>query len=168
MCQEEMSVAESRHVAILTVSLGGCVRRKLKGRMFANLAGLTRSGLEAKLAELAAKISVRARLYKAIEMLDSPDDPDGAVEVAQFVYDADRTLIAESLEHIAQFYRPEATGPRARHWMVQAVEKAGTREAKLLLERFASVERASPQCHPLPVHSIREAIDHLGTMKTRP
>jgi hypothetical protein len=151
MCQEELRVARDRFVPVLTIRLRGPVPDDLKGRLYLDVSDLSGLGLTNALIDLAATVNSRGRLYNTIEALDPQNHPDDTLIAARSLSDdIDPTLIAESLQRIASFYRPE-TSPRTRFWLALTIGKAGTREASEALEHF------SWEDHPYPQEGIRQA-----------
>jgi TIR domain len=158
-CQEELDTARARSVPILTARLAGEVPDALKGRLYSDVGGLAGPALENALAKMATAIDVRARLYKTIGTLDPQNHPEETRQAAQFLGDeADRTLLAESLEHIASYYTSESDYT-TRYWLALAVGRAGTCEAKRILRRF------SWEKHPLPLEGIRLARQMLKGLR---
>ena len=156
VCQEELRTARAQSVPIMTVRLAGAVPSELKERLYKNVGGLAGGALEQAQAELAAIIAIRARLYRRIAALNPNNPPEVTRAVAQSLSDdADRTLIAESLDHIASFYRLEAD-ETTRFWLALAVGKAGTCKAREILKRF------SWESHPFPKEGIRQAQEMLS------
>ncbi len=161
VCQEELSIARTRFIPVLTARLSGDLPNELKDRLYANLRGLTGAALEEALSSLAVIVSVRARLYDKIMTLAPQNNPEETTKAAQsIVDDVDPTLIAESLDHIASFYDPDAN-PTTRFWLALAVGKAGTCRAKELLKRF------SWENHPYPREGIRQANEMLGQLRCK-
>lgn len=156
VCQDELRTAQAQSVPTLTVRLTGVVPAELKERLYKNVEGLAGGALERALAEVAAIVAIRAQLYKRIAALNPNNPPEVTRAVAQSLSDdADRTLIAESLDHIASFYRPDAD-ETTRFWLALAVGKAGTCKAREILKRF------SWESHPFPKEGIRQAQERLS------
>jgi hypothetical protein len=158
-CQEELKTARAKSVPVLTVRLSGAVPDELKGRLYRDVEGLSGEALESVLAELATTIGIRARLYKTIQTLDPQNHPEETRKAAQYLGDeADRTLIAESLDHIASFYRAESD-ETTRFWLALAIGRAGTHKARGILRRFSWEDR------PLPREGIRQALQMLSGLR---
>jgi TIR domain len=145
MCQEELQVSRERFVPVLTIRLRGAVPDDLKTRLYLDVSRLSGPALADALTELATTVNSRGTLYNTIEALNPRNHPNDTLIAAQSLSDdTDPTLIAESLQRIASFYRPE-TSPSTRFWLALTIGKAGTREASDVLEQFTWEDHAYPQ-----------------------
>jgi hypothetical protein len=153
-CQTELRTASTRHVPVITVRLWGEVPAELRDRVFLDVEGL--SDEAGALNTLAAALTRRARLHRRILALDLPGDPATPWAAAELLVErVDSTLLAESVELLAAFYRPDVH-PATRYWLALALGKAGTARAGAILDGLAW------ETHPYPLRGIREARQSLG------
>jgi hypothetical protein len=154
-CQQELAVARSRLVPILTARLNGKLPEEMKSRICVDLCDLTPVGAAERIADLAEKVAKRAKLYNTITALSPSNTPAKTRAAAESLFtDFAPTLLAESLLHISKFCGGEAD-PITRQRLALAIARAGTMEAKELLSRLDWSD------HPLPQRGILQALELL-------
>ena len=154
-CQAELRTARTRHVPVITVRLRGDVPAELMDRVFLDAEDLRGPEEASALDALAATVATRARLHRRIGALDADDSNEQWRRAERLFEEVDRTLLAESAQHLALFYRPDVP-PATRYWLALALGKAGTAETGAILDRFTW------ETHPYPLRGIRHARQMMG------